>query len=59
MLLDYLVDMFNGQKRFIMSTTSWVGGKNDFLGVAYMVVGSLCILLGIVFLGIHLKFGKS
>lgn len=56
---NYPVDSFDGRKRFIISNTSWAGGKNPFLGVAYIVVGSLCILTGFIFLLIHVKFGKS
>lgn len=36
----------------MLSTVSWLGGKNDFLGVAFMVVGCICVLLGALFLGI-------
>lgn len=31
-----------------------MGGKNDFLGIAYIVVGGLCIILGFLFTVAHL-----
>lgn len=45
---------FDGTKSIVISTTSWLGGKNPFLGVAYIVVGILCITLGALFLAKHL-----
>lgn len=56
---QYPTVQFNGGKRMVISTVSWLGGKNPFLGIAYLVVGSLCIVIGFVFLTIHLKIGKS
>lgn len=46
---------FGGKKKLVLSTTSWLGGKNDFLGVAYITVGSLCIFLALVFFLVHLR----
>lgn len=55
---NYPVHMFNGRKRFIISNTSWLGGKNHFLAIAYIVVGCICFLLSAVFLFIHKKYGR-
>lgn len=56
---SYPVTGFNGRKSFVISTTTWIGGKNPFLGIAYLVVGSLCIVLGIFFLIVHFKFARN
>jgi len=53
------VKSFSGTKTVILSTTSLLGGKNPFLGIAYIVVGSICFVMGVIFLFIHLKFGRT
>eukprot|EP01133_Synstelium_polycarpum_P006814 gene6814-7919_t len=50
---NYPVRSFEGKKSIVLSTTTWIGGKNTFLGWAYIVVGVVCFLQGIVFLIKH------
>ena len=45
----YPVGSFGGSKSVVLSTTTWIGGKNLFLGYAYLVVGAICIVLAICF----------
>lgn len=48
------VKSYGGTKSLLISTRTVMGGKNDFLGIAYIVVGGLCIILGFLFTVAHL-----
>jgi hypothetical protein len=51
---NYDVSSFDGSKKFVMSKTNLLGGQNYFLAVAYIVVGSVCLVLALIFLGIFM-----
>ncbi|KAF3701098.1 Cell cycle control protein 50B Transmembrane protein 30B [Channa argus] len=53
---NYHVLSFGGRKKVVFSNVSWMGGKNEFLGLAYLVTGSLCVLMSIVMLIVYAKF---
>lgn len=46
--------VFGGTKSLVISTRTVMGGKNPFLGIAYVVVGGICVLLGALFTATHL-----
>lgn len=45
---DYPVLPFHGTKSIVISTVSWIGGKNPFLGWAYVAAAGLFVLLAIL-----------
>lgn len=51
---DYPVRPFKGTKSIVISTVSWMGGKNPFLGWAYVAAAALFVLLGAAGLIRHL-----
>ncbi|ORX91145.1 LEM3/CDC50 family protein [Basidiobolus meristosporus CBS 931.73] len=52
--MNFDVTRFGGSKAIVISTVSFLGGKNPFLGIAYIVVGCVCVLLGCIFTARHL-----
>ena len=45
---------FSGKKKLVLSTATWIGGKNDFLGLAYLTVGGICFFLAFAFTLLYL-----
>ncbi|GMJ14201.1 hypothetical protein like AT5G46150 [Hibiscus trionum] len=55
---NYNTYSFGGKKKLVLSTSNWLGGKNDFLGHACVVIGSSSLILAIVFTLLHLKYRR-
>ncbi|XP_073036352.1 ALA-interacting subunit 3-like [Primulina eburnea] len=51
---NYNTYSFDGKKNLVISTTTWIGGKNDFLGKIYITVGGICLFLAIAFILVYL-----
>ncbi|ORZ23482.1 ligand-effect modulator 3 family [Absidia repens] len=45
---------YEGTKWLVLSTTTPLGGRNPYLGIAYIAIGALCLFLGLVFTLRHL-----
>eukprot|EP00386_Alphamonas_edax_P013582 GDKI01041936.1.p1 GENE.GDKI01041936.1~~GDKI01041936.1.p1 ORF type:complete len:357 (+),score=89.42 GDKI01041936.1:44-1072(+) len=55
----YPVSQYGGTKSIVLSTTSWMGGRNPFLAGCYLVVGSLCLAFALAFLVRHCRNPRS
>uniref|UniRef100_A0ACD5V6Z6 Uncharacterized protein n=1 Tax=Avena sativa TaxID=4498 RepID=A0ACD5V6Z6_AVESA len=51
---NYNTYSFGGKKKLVLSTSTWLGGKNDFLGLAYLTAGGLCFFLAFAFTLLYL-----
>jgi len=50
---NYPVVGFDGTKSFVIAQMTWAGGKNPFLGIAYIVVGSMSLISAIALFVVH------
>ena len=46
---NYDVKHYGGRKKIILSNTTIFGGKNTFMGICYIIVGSLSLICAIIF----------
>lgn len=46
---NYNVSHYDGKKKIILSNANRFGGKNNFLGISYIVVGGISILCAVFF----------
>lgn len=53
------VSGFNGTKAFEVSTVKWFGGRNSFLGAAYVFVGMVSLLIASLLLATHVCSPQS
>ncbi|KAI0836760.1 Lem3/Cdc50 [Hypoxylon sp. FL0890] len=47
---NFRTDEYQGKKSIVITTLSVMGGKNNFLGILWLVVGGFCIALALLFL---------
>jgi len=50
---------FKGKKYIVLSTSSWLGGANNFLGVAYVVIGVISFTLGLLYAAVAVLKGRA
>jgi hypothetical protein len=50
---------FHGKKKIVLSTSSWIGGKNNFLGCAYLCIGCMCFLLAFSFFLMYRQWPRA
>lgn len=55
LLNNYNTYSFGGSKKLVLSTSSWLGGRNNFIGMSYISIGTSSIFMAFVFLLLHMK----
>ncbi|KAL1829560.1 hypothetical protein ACET3Z_007972 [Daucus carota] len=58
LLNNYNTYSFGGKKKIVLSTSSWLGGRNNFLGMTYILVGASSMFIALVFLLLHVKSSR-
>ena len=55
---NFQVNNFNGQKALVLTPDGEFGAKNTYLGLVYLVTGSICLILGGLFSIKHFLFKR-
>eukprot|EP00467_Chlorarachnion_reptans_P023424 CAMPEP_0114514962 /NCGR_PEP_ID=MMETSP0109-20121206/16449_1 /TAXON_ID=29199 /ORGANISM="Chlorarachnion reptans, Strain CCCM449" /LENGTH=336 /DNA_ID=CAMNT_0001695069 /DNA_START=58 /DNA_END=1068 /DNA_ORIENTATION=- len=50
---EYPVSSFDGTKTLILEEVNWMSGRNNFLGILYLLVGSGCLTAACIFVGLQ------
>ena len=56
---SFPVASFEGSKAIVLSTVSVLGASNNFLAVAYLVVGCVAVVFALIFAFAHWKTPRS
>lgn len=51
---NYNTYKYDGEKVLVLSTTTWLGGKNNFLGRAYIALGGISLFVAACFTVLYL-----
>ena len=54
----YPVSAFNGEKSIILAEVSVLGGRNLFLGIAYIVTACVLIIAAVILIIVHIFVSK-
>ncbi|KAF9086067.1 hypothetical protein BGX23_009165 [Mortierella sp. AD031] len=52
--MNFPIKAYGGKKFIVMSTVGATGGRNNFLGIGYIVLAILCAGLGVIFTAFHI-----
>ena len=55
---NFIVDYFDGTKSIVVSTTSSLGGRNEYWGQSFVTVGVIVLVLALL-IGVSLRLLSS
>lgn len=57
--MNWPVKPFKGHKYVFWSTRSVIGGRNPFLGISWVVMGGVCLVVGLAFIVMTFVLGRK